>query len=92
MNAQTIQVYLQAFLAVVGTLYVIASAVGRWAPADSKLGQFCRKFAADLKTVEDDAKKLEGAAQQVAGALPEVAPVEAPAEAPAEAPKAPDGK
>lgn len=58
---QKIQVYAQAALAVLGTLYILASAIGRYSPPTSKLGIFCRKFAADLRAAATEVQKLQAA-------------------------------
>jgi hypothetical protein len=43
--------YAQAFFAVVGALYTVLSVIGNVVP-NTKIGQFCRKFAADLQAIE----------------------------------------
>lgn len=58
-----IQQYAQYALALVGTLYAVASLAGNLFP-NTKFGKLCLKFAADLSTV----KKLEEGLQKT-GAL-----------------------
>lgn len=50
--------YLHTFFEIVGTLYAVASLIGNFAP-NTKVGQFCRKFAADLKQVKQLEDKTE---------------------------------
>ena len=54
---ENISQYAQTFFAIVGALYAFASVVGNTFP-NTKIGQFFRKFAADLQSIE----KLEGGA------------------------------
>jgi len=60
MNIQQIQADVQnvlvAITALIGTVYVLVSAIGAATP-NSKLGQFCRRFAADLHQIAPAATK-----------------------------------
>ena len=64
-----IQQYAQYALALVGTLYAVASLAGNLFP-NTKFGKLCLKFAADLSTV----KKLEEDLQKTPAGTPEVPP------------------